>query len=324
VVTVQRVVGQDYTVQAFNNVLRNDKISHAYIISGPDGVGKSVFALNMAAAILCKGEKKPCLSCSSCIKVEHKNHPDLRILESKGKTIGVDDIRKLIDEIYTKPYEGDKKIAIIKGANNITLYGQNAILKTLEEPPGHTVIIMLTENANAILETIKSRCQILTLGRVPIEKIKEFLKDRGIDEDKASLAAEFSDGIVGNALKALDEKFLSLKKEVIERARRIVRANALEGFEMVDFFVKNKNDIDEILDILIIWFRDIMLLKLTRNEKLIINKDCHEMLVEESHLLSYNKLDKIITIVNGAKEKLRHYSNFQLTMEVMILKIQEA
>jgi DNA polymerase III subunit delta' len=324
VIAVQSVVGQEYAIQTFNNALDKDKISHAYIISGPDGVGKSNFALSMAAAILCKGEKRPCNKCSSCTKIEHKNHPDLRILENKGKTIGVDDIRNLIDEIYTKPYEGDKKIAIIKEAHSITLYGQNAILKTLEEPPGHTVIIMLTENINAILETIKSRCQIISLGRVSIDKIKNFLKDRGIEDDKAGLAAEFSDGIVGNALKALDEKFLNLKKEVIERAQRIVRSDAMEAFELVDFFIKNKNDIDEILDILTIWFRDIMLLKLVKNEKLIINKDCHEMLVEESHLLSYNKLDKIISIINDTKEKLRQYSNFQLTMEVMILKIQEA
>jgi DNA polymerase-3 subunit delta' len=324
VVVLFNVVGQEFSKEAFKNALHTGRVSHAYIVQGPDGVGKSIFALYMASSILCSSEQKPCGLCSSCLKISHGNHPDLKTISGKNKTIGVDDIRYIIDEIYTKPYEGDKKVVIIKNAENITMYGQNAILKTLEEPIGHTVIIMLTENINAILDTIKSRCQTFRFGRIPIEKIKNFLISQGVEENRAEVAANFSDGIVGNALKALDSKFMEMRKNIIDIARKIVRGNSLEAFELVSFFVDNKDNIDEILDILTIWFRDIMLTKLAKDRSLIINRDLQEMIVEESRMLSYNKLKNILDVIKDTKEKINQNTNFQLSMEVMILKIQEA
>jgi DNA polymerase-3 subunit delta' len=317
------LVGNEFAVEAFKKAYDNNKVSHAYIITGPDGIGKSVLAMYMAAVILCRRDDKPCGECPSCIKIKNGNHTDVKVVSSRGKSIGVDDIRDLIDEVYTKPYEGDKKVVIIKNADTVTVQGQNAILKTLEEPSEHTTIIMLVENMNLILETIQSRCQVLRLGRISAEKIKKYLTGQGISPDKASTAANLSDGILGNALMFLDEKFMKLREDVINAGREMVRLNLLDVLKYVDFFLHNKDKIDSILDILTSWYRDIIMLKLIKDKKLLINADHYELLVEESQILSYNKLDSIINIINSSREKINQNVNFQLTIEVMLLNIQE-
>ncbi|MDF2674202.1 MAG: family ATPase [Clostridiales bacterium] len=317
------VLGQEFITDAFKKAFDNDKVSHAYILTGPEGIGKSIMAMFMASTILCKGTNKPCGDCNPCIKISHGNHPDVKLISPKGRSIGVDNIRDLIDEIYTKPYEGDKKIVIIKNSDSITVQGQNAILKTLEEPSKDTTIIMLAENINAILPTIQSRCQILRLGRIPKEKIKAYLISQGVDEKKAATAANLSDGIVGNGLSFLDEKFVKLRVDTINKARELVGAGELAILKSVDFFVSNKDKIDIIFDILRIWYRDIIMLKLIKDKDLLMNMDYYDILVEESQKLSYNSLDSIINIINSSREKIRENVNYQLTIEVMLLSIQE-
>lgn len=317
------VLGQEFITDAFKKAFNNNKVSHAYIITGPDGIGKSIMAMFMASTILCKGKNKPCTKCDACIKITHENHPDVKMISLKGKSIGVDNIRDLIDEIYTKPYEGDKKVVIIKNSDSITVQGQNAILKTLEEPSKDTTIIMLAENINAILQTIQSRCQILRLGRIPKDKIKDYLLGQGVDERKAATAANLSDGIVGNGLKILDEKFIKLRREVIDKAIELVGSNTLEILKSVDFFISNKEKIDTVFDILTTWYRDIIMLKLLKDRNLLMNIDYYDLLVEESQKLSYNRLDSIINIINSSREKIKENVNYQLTIEVMLLSIQE-
>lgn len=317
------VLGQEYALEAFKTSFDKNRISHAYVITGPDGVGKSIFAMHIAAVLLCSGEKKPCGVCDQCLKVQHGNHPDVMVVSKGGKSIGVDDIRDVINEVYTKPYEGNRKVIIIKNADVITVQGQNAILKTLEEPSDDTTIIMTTENTGMLLETILSRCQILKLGRIPGEKIKGYLMTRGIEENKAATAASLSDGVLGNALRFLDEKFIKLREETIKVSRDVLRNDTLKALDASSFFIDNKDNIDIIFDIMMSWFRDIIVLKHVKDRETLINRDLYDKLVEESQRLSYDRLCRIIDEINSTREKLRFNANFQLTVEVMLLNIQE-
>lgn len=323
VIKLFEVIGQEFAMDSFKKAYKNNRVSHAYIITGPDGVGKSSLAMYMASMILCIGDMKPCGKCDACVKISHGNHPDVKMISPKGRSIGVDYIRELIEEIYTKPYEGDKKVVIIKNSDSITVQGQNAILKTLEEPSLDTTIIMLAENINALLSTIQSRCQIIRLGRVSEDIIKSYLLSLGVDDKRAKTAARLSDGIVGNGLKFLDEKFLGFRQEVINKSREIASASALEVLKSVDFFVNNRDKIDSIFDIMTSWYRDIIMLKLTKDNNLIMNMDYYDLLVEESQKLSYNRLDSIINIINKARESINENANYQLAIEMMLLKIQE-
>lgn len=318
-----QVIGQEFIIDSFKRAYEKGMVSHAYIIAGPDGTGKSILGMLMASTFFCSGENKPCGICDACLKISHENHPDVKLISPGGKSIGVNQIRDLIDEINLKPYEGDKKVIIIKNADSITVQGQNAILKTLEEPTRETTIIMLVENINLILPTIQSRCQILRLGRIPQDKIREYLEGLGTDGDRARAAAAMSDGIVGNGLRFLDEKFLKLRQEVINKSRELISGNTIEALKCVDFFISNRDKIDLLLDIMTSWYRDIIMLKLTKDKSLLMNLDCYDLLVEESQKLSYNRLDGIINIINLTRENISGNANYQLAIEVMLLKIQE-
>lgn len=324
------ILGQDFAKKYFSAVVLNNKISHSYIISGPEGIGKSIFALHMAEALLCTNNKpnggpsmRPCRVCNSCKKVEKMYHPDLKIIDNGKKSIGVNEIRNLIDDINIRPYEGEVKVIIIKNAHNITPEGQNAILKTLEEPPDNVVLILLVAVMENMLQTIKSRCQSLRLNRVPLPLITEFLIKKGYTAQQSEIATDLSDGIPGRALIQLEEKYINLRKQAIETAYKIVTKDPLTGFELVKFFIDNKDEINYILEILMIWNRDILMFKSTKNRKNIINKDFYDLLVEESQLLSYNRLDRIMDALKDTSEKIKQYANFQLAVEIMLLKFQE-
>ena len=288
------VIGQERAMSLFSKSLENNRVAHAYLIIGPDGIGKSIFAMHMAAALLCEGTEKPCAHCNSCSKALKNLHPDIKLVEASKKSIGIDEIRDFIDEMYLKPYEGEKKVFIIKGADTMTLQAQNAILKTLEEPPADSIIIMLAGKHEGLLETILSRCQIIRLNRISAECAEDYLVKKGIDEQKAKMAARLCDGIIGNALKYCDDTFINKRNELTDIAGKMVKGSVTQSFELASYFMQNRDNIDEVFDMLAMWFRDIIVLKQVSDKDLIINKDCYDLLVEQSRILSYNRLDKIM------------------------------
>lgn len=318
------VAGHKEQMRMIKRAFDSQRFAHAYIVYGPDGVGKSVLALYMASLVLCKEDgAKPCGKCEACRKILSGFHPDVVVSEPIKKGMGVDEIRELIDEIRLRPYEGDYKVIIIKDAQNMTPQAQNAFLKTLEEPDNGSFIIMLTSSLETILETIRSRCQIIRLGRIPEYEIKKYLIDNNVEQKKAELAAALSDGIIGNAMRMLDEDYMHLREETVEKACSIIKGNALDAFTMYEWFSKNKSSIDDILDNMISWYRDLIMLKSTSDRRHIINRDYYELLVEESQILSYNRLNVIIKVIMDTKEKLRQNVNYELAIEVMLLNIQE-
>lgn len=316
------VVGQNKLKEVFDKILKSGSLVNSYILKGPEGIGKRNFALYMAAKILCR-TNDACGICPSCIKIKHFNHPDVIILSKKDKTIGVDDIEEIIERIQIKPYEGDKKVVIIENFENTTIQAQNKFLKTLEEPVEDTIIILTANHLNSVLETIISRCQIFSLNRVDSEEIQRYLIKKGINSERARVIAKLSDGIVGIAEKYLYEEYANLRSDVIDIAIKITKIKGLEITEIVKFFDEKKDYINEILDMLMTWFRDILMYKITYNKDALINEDYFERIIEESKILSYNKINEIIDIIKKTKEKLNYYSNYQLTIEAMLLNIQE-
>lgn len=317
-----KVFGQDAQVELFLKTANRGMIAHSFIISGPDGVGKSVFAQFIAQYIMCSSDKRPCGECLNCLRVNNKNHPDIIEIIPKN-SIGVDDIRQLNDKINTKPYESDKKVVIIKGADLITLQGQNAFLKTLEEPPLDTVIIMLVENINLILDTIKSRCQIYKLNRISIDKVKEYLLSVGINEEKAELFSNLSDGIIGNALKMIDTHYSILREEVTNIFPEIINFNRVNFLKLEDFFLEYKDRIDEVFDILISLIRDISIYKNTLNQSYVLNKDKLSIIIELSNSLSYNRLNKVMELFLNIKDKINKNANYQMAVTALLIDLQE-
>ena len=169
------VVGQKSIVDHLQNAVTTGKVSHAYILQGERSAGKEFIAKTFATALLCeKGGAEPCGECHSCKQAENDNNPDIiRIIHEKPNTIGVEDIRKLTGDIAVKPYAGKYKVYIVNEAEKMTVQAQNALLKTLEEPPEYAVILLLATNTDALLPTVLSRCVLLTMKSVSDEEVKK-------------------------------------------------------------------------------------------------------------------------------------------------------
>lgn len=316
------ILGQDTIKDLFKKSIERGAISHSYLIEGEWGLGKMEMAKFIAGTLLCLNNDyiEACGVCSNCRKVNTLNHPDVNVIDEK--TIKIDNIRDAIGEVHKKPYEGQKKVLIIKNFHTATIESQNAILKTLEEPPETATLILLAENALSILDTIKSRCQILKMFRVDPSLVKKELLNKGINESVCEFASNYSEGNIGIAGKACTEEFLSLREEIINMAISIFTKGKYTALRYGEALTKYKDNINEVLDIFTSVYRDIIMLKIGRNDSRIINKDKIEILVEESYRLSYNKLEQSLNVIKSARNSLTRDTNFQLTMEVMIMGIQ--
>lgn len=288
-------------------------LSHAHLIVGVDGIGKSLVAKEIGVKILGKENIK--------------QYVDLLEFKSRKKSIGIDEIRNIIGEINKKPYEGDKKVIIIYEGDKITAQAQNAFLKTIEEPPKGIYIFILCENSELILETIKSRCQIQRLNRLKGEEISEFLTKKYSDlrSEEFQTILAICDGIPGRAEKFIeDEDFKIIRNTCIELLINLNGISELKLLQYEGFLSKYKDQWEDILTILLSYIRDIMVYKDVGKEELIVNKDKVQEIKEASSLFSFNKLNGIIKILDNTRLNLNSNVNVGLTYDIMLLNMLEA
>lgn len=319
------ILGQDRLKKNIKNTLKNHRILHAYVIEGQKGLGKKRIAYMLAKGICCRGEEeRPCNQCVSCKKLEHGNHPEIKWLEDET-SIKIDAIRQLQKDLQIKPYEGTKKVYIICDADRMTLQAQNALLKTLEEPPEYATILLLTTKASSLLPTILSRCQRMKLIPVKSQEIQQYLVEKkAVSIEEAKVVASFSNGIIGRGLQLLeDEAFKNRRKEIIRITRDVVDKTSMQLLENVDFFNEGKPYIDEILEIFMGWYRDLLVYKETKKSDYVINIDEMEEISYQSGKLSLNSMKEMIFIIDKARDNLRSNGNYQLNIEVMLLELKE-
>lgn len=340
------IIDQVQMKEHMQNALLTDKVSHAYIISGETGSGKEFIARVFAKALLCEqrqeknGMIESCNECTSCVKALSGNHPDIITLtHEKPGSIGVDDIRHgLRDDVVIRPYESNRKIYIIPEGEKMTPAAQNALLKTLEEPPSYIVIIILTNNLNAFLPTIISRCIVLPMKPAKDDSIKKYLMETcHVVDYKAMLCASFARGNVGKALDlASNEKFDNLKNGTIELVSKL---KTLEIHDMMDRVHEilapdeesektSKKGIDtaaleDFFDVLIFLFRDMLVYKATENEDHLIFSDKISYIRSVTETCSYTQIDQMIHDLERAKNRINSNVNIDLALELMLLAVKE-
>lgn len=322
------IVGQEQLKEHMLNAVLADKISHAYIIQGEAGSGKEFIAKTFVKAMQCEGkETKPCEECRSCKQIESNNHPDvIWVTHEKPNSIGVEDIRGQVNnDVGIKPYYGPKKVYIIKEAEKMTVQAQNALLKTLEEPPAYAVIILLTTNAEALLATILSRCVMLHIRPVEDKRVEEYLmKYLQVPDYKAGVCAAFARGNIGKA-KALakNDDFEQIKTEATGLLKYIQDMEISEIAAAVKKINEFKLDINSYLDIMAVWFRDILLFKATKDVNSLIFKEEIQYIKRMAAKSSYEGIENMIEALDKAKSRLSANVNFDLTMELLFLTIKE-
>lgn len=324
----EEIVGHKEIIRHLQNAIRLGKVSHAYIFSGETGCGKKLLATAFAMTLQCEQRGvDPCLTCSSCKKALSKNHPDIiHITHEKPNSIGIEDIRsQLIDDVAIKPYCSSYKIYIISEAEKLTLQAQNALLKTIEEPPVYAVILLLTNNMDALLPTITSRCVKLGLRPVKESMVKEYLMEKmHIPDYQAKMDASLAQGNIGKAKQLAESEDFA---QVTENALRLLRrSGSMELFELVDaikMLSADKQNIYDYLDLFTMWFRDVLLFKATREVDGLVFKDQFNDIKERAGKSSYEGLETIIDAIEKARTRLHANVNFDLVMELLFLTIKE-
>lgn len=322
------VVGHRDIIDYIKNAVEEDKVSHAYILNGERGAGKKMLADLFAMTLQCESNtKEPCGECKSCRQADSQNHPDIiHITHEKPNSISVDDIRTQVNgDIAIKPYKGPYKIYIIPQADMMTEQAQNAILKTIEEPPQYAVIFLLTENAERLLPTIRSRCVMLKLRNIKNVLIKKYLMEQmGVPDYKADICAAFAQGNMGRALMlANSEYFNEMKEEALQLLRYINEMEVSEIIQAVKRVSQYKMEIADYLDMIMIWYRDILIYKATADVESVVFHDQMKYIKERAKRSSYEGIETILESLEKAKARLKANVNFDLVMELLFLTIKE-
>ena len=322
------ILGHEQIIEHLQNAIQMKKVSHAYILDGEEGAGKMMLARAFAQTLQCeRGGIEPCGECHSCKQALSGNQPDIiTVSHEKPASIGVEDIRgQLCGDIQIKPYSSPYKIYIVDEAEKMTVQAQNALLKTIEEPPAYGVILLLTTNADAFLPTILSRCVTLKLRPVKSEVIRAYLMEKyQIPDYQADVCTAFARGNVGKAQRlAQSEQFAELKEHLIHLLRHLRDMEIYELTEAVRSASEYKAEIGDYLDLMALWFRDVLLFKATRQiEGLVFAEEIGDISAQ-AQKSSYEGLERILKALEKAKVRLKANVNFELTMELLMLTIKE-
>ncbi|MHC6181376.1 DNA polymerase III subunit delta' [Clostridium sp. JNZ X4-2] len=309
-----KIIGHQGIKLQIANSIKLNRFSHAHILVGENGIGKSMIAKEMAMKVLGKSEFKQYVDI-----VEFK--------VSKGKkSIGIEEVKNIIEETNKKPYECDKKVIILYNSDKMTEAAQNALLKTIEEPPSGSFMVLLCEKLDGILDTIKSRCQIYKFNRLSQREMFVFLKNRFPDLPKEQVRSvlAFSDGIPGRAEKFISDSFLSeMRNTVISLLRGLNDSDLNSSFKISTYLLNMKDQWPEVLTCVLSYIRDVLIYKETGSEELIINTDKFEDIKIIGEMFSFNKLNDIINIVKDTREKLERNVSPALVFDSMLVKMQE-
>ena len=307
----ERILGQASVKAKLGRALEMGNITNAYLLTGPEGVGKRMIAEDFAENLL---------------GVRLENSPDYKCIGvKKGEnSIKIDQIRDMIGDMSIKPYD-NYKIFVIDDADKMTIQAQNALLKTLEEPSAYGIIILVTRNDQALLDTIRSRCLEIKFAPLSSRDIRTILSERGIDDDQAQVASIFSRGSSSRALDICESQDLKLMRQDLESYLEIIfiDKNKYELARMGENFKAYAKDYTNLIDLFRYYIRDTVLLKEGIDPGLIINYDRLDLLRRLARELSISKLGQVMDILDESQTKLVANCHFATTIEAMALNIYE-
>ena len=322
------IVGHEQIIEHLKTAIEMGKVSHAYILNGPDLSGKMMIAEAFARALLCeKQDPDGCGECRSCRQSDDRNNPDIiYVKHDKPNTISVDDIRtQLNNDIVIKPYSNQYKIYIVDEAEKMNQQAQNALLKTIEEPPAYAVIMLLTTNADSFLQTIRSRCITLNLKSVKNDVTKSYLMtEKKIPDYQADVCAAFAQGVVGKAIKlASSDDFNELKESALSLIKRLDDIDLYEMGEAIKQISDYKLQVQDYFDLITVWYRDVLYMKATNDVNGLIFKDEVYDIKKQASKHSYHGIETIIEALDKAKLRINANVNFDLVIELLLMTIKE-
>ncbi len=348
------ICGHEKVKEHMINAVEQKKPSHAYIITGPKLSGKKTIATTFAAALQCEGEgEKPCMQCRSCRKILSGNHPDIFFVEKSKTAISIDDIRTQIkDNIFIKPYESPYKIYIINEAEKMRSEAQNALLKSLEEPPEYVIMILLCSSKEMMLPTILSRCVNLELRPVEGTKIKKYLMEQQhLVDYQSDICVAHAQGNVGKAIKLGNSpEFVEFQKTTLDQLAHIKETDPYDLIEIAKGIVEktskstkkpvkkadddtetsddvtksdNKLEIDDYFDIIMLWYHEVLMIKASNDINSLILKDRYYELKRVAGEISFQGIQNVLEAIEKARTRIRANVNLEIVMDLLFFAMKE-
>lgn len=321
------IVGHEQIKEHMQAAIRDKKPFHAYLFQGEEGVGKEALARTFAAGLQCQSEStdKPCKECVSCRQMESGNQPDVIWVTREKASLGVDEIRKqLCNTMDIKPFSSPYKIYLVPEAEKMTEAAQNALLKTIEEPPEYGIVILMTSNISALLPTIQSRCLTMEFRPLSTAVVESFVKEHcQVPDYQARASAAFAQGNLGKAMRyAKSEDFIERKDHIISLLRHVEQMDLSEMLAVIKDLGTRKDEVRDYIDLMVLWYRDVLLFKATKDINQLLFQDEASYISREASHRSYEKIEEILQAFEKAKVRLRANVNFDITMELMLLTLK--
>ena len=321
------IIGNEQIKEHFGHAIRSERIPHCYILSGEDGIGRRTLADAFAAALQCEApvDERPCGECPSCIRFMSGNHPDVVYPKHEKPTVfGVDDVRDGINkDIQIRPYASRYKIYIVEDAEKMSAAAQNALLKTIEEPPSYGIIMLITTNAQSMLETIRSRSLVLNVRPVGKESFTKALLDAGVEEDRIDEVWRFAQGNIGKGLRlAASEEFTAMTDLIM---KLLSSADLMTFSEVLDCIAKleaYKVSLKDCFDYMKLWYRDVLMYKATKDPNLLVFPGSITSIERIARSYSYNQINYILDAIDKASARLDANVSYQLVMELLWMAIR--
>ena len=325
--TFKDVIGHENIIGHFKSSIERGKVAHAYLIHGEKGTGKKLLAGLFAKTLQCEsGGTDPCGTCRSCLQCDTGNQPDIIwVTHEKPTVISVDDIREQVNkDIIVRPYSSRYKIYIIPEAELMNPQAQNALLKTIEEPPEYAVIMLLTNNIGKMLPTIISRCITLNLKPVGELDMLDYLSKLGIPLTKAKFCVGFAFGNLGKAVRlATSEEYNEIKQDCVQILKNVNKMEVYELVEAVKKMAKYKLDVYDYIDLMMIWYRDLLMLKVSGSPDKLLFKEEYATLKQQANYISFEGIENVLEAMDKVKVRLDANVNFDIAMELLLLTIKE-
>jgi DNA polymerase-3 subunit delta' len=320
------LLGHEWAVDMLKQHIVRESVRHAYLFAGPPGLGRRTLALRFAQVLNCpqpKAPGEPCGICRDCKQIENMQHPDLSIVqaETEGGTLKVDQVREVRRALALKPYQATYRVALFLRFQEASEGAANALLKTLEEAPGHAILILTADNPEQLLPTVTSRCEILRLRPLPVDDIEAHLKSHGADAESARLIAHVSGGRPGYALRLLeDETTLEFRAERLADLAGLLTATRVQKFNYAEKLAKDKEAMRQTLLVWLSYWRDV-LLRVSGAGVSITNIDQDKSIAALSEKLTLENARCVVHDQEMALERLERNVNPRLLVEVLLLDL---